>query len=246
MILAVSIGNTNIRAAIGTSNELKSQTVFYANNCSIIEQIEASFGPIWGQVEGSILASVVPQKTDIIVTALANKTGYPVTRVNIKKCGSLNTNAYEGLLGEDRAVCCYSALQKFAPPFVVVDFGTATTINVVNTNGELIGGAILPGLLTGILALSKNTAQLPSIKDIPKDVPLIGKNTHENLISGAVNGLSFAVEGFVNKITNQYNLNKPKVIATGGHAPVVLPYCQFEYNHEPSLLLEGLLSLGAK
>ena len=240
MILAVSIGNTNIRVAAGLLS-----IVFYANEDNLIEKIEAGLGPVWDKIEKSIIASVVPEKTDMIVTALECKTRKPVRRINIKNCGNLRTDRYNGLVGEDRVVCCAAALYKFTAPLVVIDYGTATTVNVVNRDGEFIGGAILPGLMTGLDALAHNTAQLPQIEKIEGTVKLIGKNTVENLQSGAVIGQACAVEGFIRRIEKELG-QKISVIVTGGHAPDILPYCQFECVHEPALLLEGLLALGAQ
>ena len=244
MILAVNIGNTNIRAAIGCRSIVK-QTVFYANGGCLIDEIEAGLGAVWDKIEGSIIATVVPGNTDMVVSALKNKTGRPVKRIDKNNCGNLRIDRYEGLLGEDRIVCCARALQKFSPPFVVIDYGTATTINVVNGCGQFIGGAILTGLQTGLDALTRNTAQLPQINAVKEKVPLIGKNTVENLQSGAVIGLACAAEGFLNRIEDEMGCKMP-VIVTGGHSPVILPYCRFDYIHEPSLLLEGLLALYTK
>jgi len=241
MILAVNIGNTNIRAAIGCQRIVK-QTVFYIDEGCVIDQIEAGLGDIWAQIDGSIIATVVPDHTDMVVSALEQKTGRPVRRIDKKHCGNLRVDKYEGLLGEDRIICCAQALRKFSAPFVVIDYGTATTINVVNGSGAFIGGAILTGLQTGLDALTHNTAQLPQISAAEAHIPLIGKNTVENLQSGAVIGLACATEGFLNRIEAEMGCKMP-VIVTGGHGPIVLPYCRFDYIHEPSLLLEGLLAL---
>jgi len=241
MILAVNIGNTNIRAAIGQHGKIDSQAVVYADEG--IKQIEAGLISNWDKIQNSIIASVVPSKTEAIIKTLEEKINKPVKRIDIRNCGTLKTDAYAKPLGEDRVVCCARALQKFSPPFVVIDFGTATTINLVNSKGEFIGGAILTGLQTSLDALTKNTDQLPQInfENIGK-IHLIGKNTIENLHSGAVIGLACATEGFINRMQKELAITL-QIIVTGGHAPYVLPYCDYDYVHEPSLLLEGLLNL---
>ena len=241
MILAVNIGNTNIRAAIGCQ-DIINQTVFHIDEGCVTDQIEAGLGEIWDKIEGSIIATVVPEHTDMVMSALKHKTGRPVKRIDKKHCGGLRVDSYEGLLGEDRIVCCARALQKISPPFIVIDYGTATTINVVNGSGEFIGGAILTGLQMSLDALTRNTAQLPQINAAKEKIPLIGKNTMENLQSGAIIGLACATEGFLNRIEEEMGCKMP-VIVTGGHSPVILPHCRFDYIHEPSLLLEGLLAL---
>ena len=241
MILAVNIGNTNIRAAIGRHGKIESQAVVYAEEG--LQQIETELALNWNKVEDSIIASVVPSKTEDIIKILENKIQKPVRRINIRSCGSLITNAYAKPLGEDRVVCCARALQKFSPPFAVIDYGTATTINIVNAHGEFIGGSILVGLQTALDALAKNTNQLPQIHTANVSaISIIGKNTVENLQSGAVFGLACATEGMINKMQKELGC-KLKIVVTGGHAPYILPYCDFDYLHEPSLLLEGLLSI---
>ncbi|MCL2398885.1 MAG: type III pantothenate kinase [Defluviitaleaceae bacterium] len=245
MILAVNIGNTNIRAAVGNQT-IVNQTVFYTTESDVITQIESGLGKdIWDSIEGSIIASVVPTRTNAIISLLEKRIGISARRINIKQCGDLKTNQYEGLLGEDRVVCCAHALQKFSPPFVLIDYGTATTINVVTKNGEFVGGAILPGLQTSLDALTNNTGQLPQISGLDRlenPIPLIGKNTMENLKSGAIIGQACATEEFISRIEKELDC-KVSIIVTGGHGPVVLPYCRFKYTYEPSLLLEGLLML---
>jgi type III pantothenate kinase len=244
MILAVNIGNTNIRVAVKNS-----QTVFYTREnfdaAFFISEVESGLGAeIWAKITGSMVASVVPKNTEIITNALEEKTKNPVKRVNVRNCGALKTEKYNGLLGDDRAVCCAMALKNFAPPFIVVDCGTATTINVVNESGEFLGGAILTGLQTGINALSESTAQLPLISNLMEntEIKIIGGNTAECILSGAVIGLAGAIDGFVNKVSESLRCSA-KVIITGGHAPIILPHLCCEFTHRPSLLLDGLFYL---
>ena len=248
MILATNIGNTNIRVALGCPNLFK-QAVFYAHEDDFIGQIEARLFSgdkmMWDKITDNIIATVVPEQTDMVISALYQKTQKPVKRIDIRNCGNLRTNQYEGLLGEDRVVCCARALQKYQPPFAVIDFGTATTINIVNKNGEFLGGAILPGLLTGLNALNRKTAQLPLIERIERmdeSIPLIGKNTIENLVSGAVIGMACATQGFISRVEEELAC-KLNIVVTGGHTEKILPHCHFDYIHEPTLLLEGLLGL---
>jgi len=247
MRLAVNIGNTNIRAALGDKDNIIAQTVFYVDEGQVTDLIEAGLGnDIWHKIKETLIATVVPSYTETVMTAIEAKTKKPVKRLNINKLGDLKIDQYQSVLGEDRAVCCARALQKYSPPFVVIDYGTAATINVVNGEGEFLGGAILPGLHTGLKALTSKTAQLPDIEKFDTNIPVIGKNTLQNLQSGAAIGLACATEGFLSRIEEELGKKSKeiKVIVTGGHGPVILPYCRFSYFHDPSLLLEGLLSLG--
>jgi type III pantothenate kinase len=255
MILAVNIGNTNIRAAVKDTAQLSggkiSQAVFYTRDVFdsgfFISETENGLGAdIWGKISGSIVASVVPKNTEAVVCVLEEKTGKPVKRVNVRACGALKMEKYSGLLGDDRAVCCAMALEKFKPPFIVIDCGTATTVNAVDESGRFLGGAILTGLQTGLAALTGNTAQLPIITGLMEngsaDISVIGGNTKDCMISGAVFGSAGALEGVVRRISEEIGVS-PEVIVTGGHAPVILPHLTCEFAYEPSLLLDGLFYL---
>lgn len=247
VIMAVNIGNTNIRTAVGEKGDkrIDKEAILTARELNSAGDfksfIEESFGvDIWESINGSIISTVVPEKTSFVTDAVIQETGKAPQRIDMHNSRKIYVK-YEGLLGEDRMACCAGALQKYEPPFIVVDFGTATTVNVVNKDGEFIGGSILAGVRTSLLALSENTSQLPRI-DIDARIPVIGKNTGENLLSGAVIGSAFAVEGYVRQVERDMGTNIP-VIVTGGHASIVLPYCGFANMHEPSLLLMGLFAL---
>ena len=246
MILALNIGNTNIHAGVG-KNQPESQAVAYLQELptgeSFASFIEQNFGrDVWSRIEGIIIASVVPERTPVIAEIIKNKTGVPPQRIGANSPGGLSLRRYKSIPGEDRIVCCVGALQTHSPPLIVIDLGTATTVNVINAESEFIGGAILTGPYIGLDALASKTAQLPKIETLDEIVPLIGSSTKENLISGAVLGAAFAAEGYVRRIKEQIGQDIP-VIVTGGHAPIILPYCEFEYIHRPNLLLSGLFAL---
>jgi type III pantothenate kinase len=255
MILAVNVGNTNIRAAVadcsaGNYPIITSRIIFFADGLStetrMVEEIEKGLGAdIWGKIEGSIISSVVPRQSAAVEAAIISKTGRAAKRIDINNCGRLRLGDYKGLPGEDRIVCCAQALKKYEPPFIVIDFGTATTVNVVDKNGNFIGGAISAGLQIGLDALVRNTAQLPEIDGMAggsESIKVIGSGTAECLLSGAVIGVAAAAGGFVSRIEEEMGAELP-VIITGGHARVILPHYRNKYIHEPDLLLEGLFSL---
>lgn len=244
MILAVTIGNTNLRCAVGSldDNCLAMMPVKALHRAEdFITFLNEQFQPdIWAALQGSVLSSVVPDKTPLVTEALRLKTGKPPQRMGLSS-GFMDFSAYQSPLGEDRAVCCFAALAKYPPPLVVVDLGTATTINCLNAKGVFLGGAILAGITTGLHALAARTALLPSVMDF-SEVPLIGNNTRENLLSGAVVGGAGAVEGYINRVGTQLG-GIPKIILTGGNAPLILPHCRFDFVHEPHLLTDGLFRL---
>jgi len=246
LILAVNLGNTNVRVAVGRTHPLKDAAAYWEEVPTagqLIEWVEARFGgDIWQDLRGCVIASVLPQKTDEVAEAIQSRSGVRPGRVDLAGCG-LDLSRYQDTPGEDRVVCLVAALQLCPPPLVVVDFGTATTINVVDRARVFIGGAILPGVRIGLDALAGRTARLPRIGELSEVAPLIGVSTRDNLISGAVRGAAFAVEGYLREIKKEVG-EEAAVIVTGGHAPAVLPYCGFAYDHRPDLLLRGLFFLG--
>ena len=246
MILAVNIGNTNVRVAIGKDHPTRDAVAFWdeiPGPESFLRFLEGKFGAgLWSGLEGCIIASVVPGQTEMVAGALESKLGRPPKRVDLKNNPPLDLSQYKDTPGEDRVVCCVGALCEHTPPLILVDFGTATTINVLDERGRFLGGAILAGLHISLEALAGRTAQLPLVDEFAADIPLIGSRTKESMVSGAVLGEAFAAAGYVERIKKIYGQGTP-VIVTGGHAPVILPYCEFEYIHAPNLLLSGLFAL---
>ena len=246
MILAVNIGNTNIRAALGKS-EPHCECVAYWEEVPTGEELtrflEARLGGgLWQDIEGCIIASVVPKKTPFVIDAIRAMTSAPLRRVDFASLRGLSVAGYQGPPGEDRIVACVGAMQKYGTPLILIDFGTATTVNVIDEAGQFLGGAILAGLHISLEALAGRTAQLPLIEQLHGEIPVIGRSTRDNLISGAVLGEAFAVEGYVARLRKTLG-EKASVIVTGGHAPTILPHCAFGHIHEPNLLLSGLFAL---
>jgi len=248
LILCVAIGNTNIRYAAGTTENF-AQAVMPTEELSCRDKfkrfIENNFGVnIWRQLQGCIISSVVPQKKLIIVEflhQLNNKLSVQYIDTENKNNDNIDFSQYKSRLGEDRAVCCTAAAVKYKTSVIVIDLGTATTINIINKDNVFLGGAILTGVQTGLAALSKQTAQLPLINDF-SGVKVIGSNTRECLISGASIGTACMIEGYISRIKEELG-NEPTIVITGGNAPQVMPFCNFDFVYEPSLLIEGLFLL---
>jgi type III pantothenate kinase len=140
--------------------------------------------------------------------------------------------------GADRVVNALAAHSLYGGPAVVVDFGTATNFDVVSRRGEYLGGAIAPGIEISVDALAARGAQLRKVELVrPRSV--IGKSTVECLQSGVIFGFAGQIDGIVSRIAAELE-TAPKVIATGGLAPLVLDECESITDHEPDLTLIGL------
>jgi type III pantothenate kinase len=120
----------------------------------------------------------------------------------------------------------------------VIDFGTATTHDVVSEKGEFLGGAIAPGVQTSNASLSRETARLPQV-ELHAPRSSIGRNTVEAIQSALIFGTAAEVDGMIERIRKELG-GSATVIATGGLAPVIVPHCVFVDEQDPWLTLEGL------
>ncbi len=154
------------------------------------------------------------------------KTGMPVLQENPAD------------LGADRLVNCIAAFEHYGGPSIVVDFGTATTFDVISAKGEYIGGAIAPGLGISADALFSRAARLGRI-DIKRPPKVIGTNTVTHLQSGLYYGYIGLVDGILERISTELG-TQPRIIATGGLARQIAPDSRYVHEIDDMLTLEGL------
>jgi type III pantothenate kinase len=196
-----------------------------------------------GRVTGLSVCSTVPsvlhEWRDMLAVHFASipsvvvetgvRTGVPVLMDNPREVGA------------DRVVNALAAATLYDGPAIVVDFGTATTFDVVSPKGEYIGGAISPGIDISLEALGRRGAQLRKVELLrPRSV--IAKNTVEAVQSGMVFGFASQVDGIVGRMISELGVEPAEVnvIATGGLAPVVVDECRSITDHQPWLTLRGL------
>jgi type III pantothenate kinase len=141
-------------------------------------------------------------------------------------------------VGADRIVDAVAAIHKYGAPCIVVDFGTATTFDAINARGEYVGGIITPGITISSDALFERTAKLPRV-EIKRPQKIIGSNTVEAMQSGLYHGYAGLVDGILRKMIDELG-GSPKVIATGGLAPLIAKGSEFIETVDETLTLEGL------
>ena len=248
MIFTVDIGNTNIVIGIFEQNKLTHKwrlpsDVKKSADDYAIDLIELCLTAKIDclQISGSVIASVVPEITQKISEAIEKFTNCKALIIadeNVKLGIDVQvTNQKE--VGEDRLVNAIAAYKKFGGNLIIVDFGTATTFDVVGENGEYLGGVISPGINLSLKALHDMTAKLPRI-EIESQKNVIGKTTIEAMNSGVYFGYISLIEGMINKIENEFGSKTTRVM-TGGLSEIfkdALSNC-IAYN-EPDLTLEGL------
>ncbi len=249
MILTIDIGNSNIviggvegetirfEARIRTDPTKTSDE--YCVDLKILMEVH---GLASRDVEGCIIASVVPQVLNSMKTAIRKLTGKESLVVGPGLKTGLNI-AIENpaQTGADLVAGAVAALREHKPPLIVIDMNTATTLVVLDRNGALVGGSISPGVKISLEALTERTALLPGLQlDQPKKV--IGRNTNDAMRSGIMLGAAAMLDGMVDRMEEE--LGYPvSVIVTGGIAKFVVPLCRREMVYDKDLLVKGLVAL---
>lgn len=247
MLLTIDIGNTNIKYGVFEDKKLlASFRVSSKRNRtadeygSVLVKLIEDKGINKSEIEGIIVSSVIPPLNYTIchmceyffnISPLMVGPGIK-TGLNIKVESPKE-------VGADRIVNSVSAYKKYGGPCVVIDFGTATTFNVIDGEGSLIGGVIAPGVKTSLESLVSNTAQLPMIELVsPKKA--IAKNTVTNMQAGIIFGFAGLVENIVSKIKEELNLEDIMVIATGGLGEIIKQETKVIKKVDRTLTLDGL------
>lgn len=246
MLLAIDIGNTNIKIGVFDGDELKATW----NVATGIHSTTDEYGGVLlnlmerkkvspSEITGVALCSVVPPllpafvelctkylHSEALVVETGVKTGMPIRLDNPREVGS------------DRVVDAVAAQHLYGKPLIIVDLGTATTFSVVSKEGDYLGGAIAPGIVIATEALYTRTAALPRIR-LNRPEQAIGRNTIAAMQSGVVFGHVGLIEGMILRIEQELG-SKAKVIATGGQAYFLAQEIPAIEIVDPDLTLIGL------
>ncbi len=246
MLLAIDIGNTNLvigciendiiqfKARIAT-DRLRTSDQYGVEIKSMIE----AYGVQLSQIDDCIISSVVPPVFNSVKTGVRTIIGKEPMVVGPGLKTGLNIQVdVPSQVGSDRIVIAVAALAEYKAPMILMDLGTATTLEVVEPDNRYLGGVILPGVKVSLEALTSRAAQLPAINlDNPKSV--IGKNTVDCMRSGIMYGTAAMIDGLVERIESELG-HKCTLIATGGMAQFLVPLCNRDIILEKDLLLKGL------
>ena len=245
MLLVTDIGNTNMVVGIYDGEILKAQwrlssilhtpdeLGIYLINLLHTENLTPD------QISGAAFASVVPSLDFSFKQAVKKYFKVEPLQVNyLTDTGMKILYKNPQGLGADRIVNSVAGIAKYGAPLIIADYGTAITFDVVNSDGAYLGGAIAPGLNSGISALFSKAAKLPEVAlSIPKSV--IGQNTDEAIQAGIIFGNAGLTDHIVNLIQDELKI-KAAVIATGGHAKLIAKVSKSIQHVETWLTLEGL------
>jgi len=142
-------------------------------------------------------------------------------------------------LGADRLANAVAAYSRYKDAVIIVDYGTATTFDCVSSRGEYLGGSIAPGLVLAAEALFKGTSRLPRVELFARPKTALGQDTASAIQAGIIYGFAGLTEGIIGQLLREF-AQRPKIVATGGLAAVMAPYCTSIEEVLPNLILEGL------
>ncbi len=246
MILALDIGNTNI--VIGcmekdrayfvervSTNSSKTELEYVVDFKTLLDLYQIKME----NITGCIVASVVPPLNNIVTAALKKLLHVSPLLVGPGIKTGLNILMDNpGQLGSDLVVNAVAGLHYYGAPIIMIDMGTATTISVVDNRKNYIGGMILPGVRVSLDSLVNRTSQLPRISlEAPKKI--IGKNTIDCMKSGIIMGQASCIDGMIERIWDLLGY-QAQVVATGGLAGCIVPYCKKKIVYDNELTLKGL------
>ncbi|PIE75079.1 MAG: pantothenate kinase [Deltaproteobacteria bacterium] len=250
MLLAVDIGNTNTVIGLFKNRELRRFWRISTRKKATVDEFsilvkslftESSLTP--DDIKKVVISSVVPEIDHIISeftsSYLTNAETYWINSESVRDIMPvLYTNPAE--VGADRIINGIAAYKKHKSSLIVIDFGTATTFDVISSKGEYIGGAISPGIKISSEALFSTASKLPRAELSAPPETVVGKDTITSIKSGILYGYASMVDGMVSKIKKERKDN-PRVIATGGLSVIMEKITESIDNLEPHLTLEGML-----
>lgn len=247
MLLGVDLGNTNITIGVFEGEELigtfrmttklpRTSDEYGIFICDLLQlrniQIE--------QIEAVIIASVVPDMMYSLNSAIIKYFGLKPIIVNSKiETGLKVLTDQPAQIGADRIVDASAAYACYGGPVIVVDFGTATTYDLVLEDGSFVGGAIAPGLQTAAKSLWDASAKLPKI-EIEKPEAILAKNTITSMQAGIVYGYIGQTEYIINQIKKECGLKNIKVVATGGIGAMIAEETKTIDYYDRHLTIQGL------
>ena len=250
MLLVIDVGNTNIKygvwngdvmlASFRVSSRISRTADEYG---SVLVNLLGDSGIKKTDIDGIIVSSVIPTLNYTVCHMCEYFFGVSPLMVGPGTKTGLNVKVENPKeVGADRIVNSVAAYKKYGGPIIVIDFGTATTFNIIDVDGAFIGGVIAPGIKTALEGLVHSTAQLPMIELVPPK-KAIAKSTESNMQAGIIFGFSGLVDNIVNKIKKELGDDAVKVVATGGLGEIIAKETKSIEAVDRTLTLYGLKTI---
>ena len=252
MILSIDIGNSNINIGAYCNGGL----LFLTHIVSEAGKTEVEYAVLLHHIlhlhrlseqnlKGAVISSVVPQLSPVLKAAVQLTSPVPVMQIGPGVKTGLNIRIDNpAQLGADFVAAAVGPLEKHPLPVIIVDFGTATKISIVDRSRSFIGGSIMPGVRVSLDALSNRAAQLPHISLEPP-APVIGTNTIDCMKSGVLLGNASMIDGMIERYEEKAG-PAASIVATGESVDAVAPFCRHKLLVDKTLRLDGLYAVWKK
>lgn len=248
MFLAIDIGNTTISFGLFKEEDLIKDFRISTHPMKDISlhKIFQREGVKKSEILEAIICSVVPEATKRIKDEIKD-----IFRISPSILGEdifvpiRNLYKHPEKVGQDRLVNAYAGKILYGCPLIIVDFGTATTFDIVSKKGDYLGGIIAPGIEISRDVLSERAALLPKIR-LRRPKELIGRDTQESILSGLFFGFGCLVDGLIQRLKFKLRKDDIGVIATGGYLKLISPFCKNLTRKDPLLTLKGIYFVSKK
>lgn len=252
MLLAIDVGNSHTVIGLFDGLRLRCQWRVGSNQTVTVDELAARLHTLFamenvtfGHISDMVIASVVPPMTSTWSRFAGRFLGQdlevaPLVVSHELDCLVRIELAHPAEIGADRLVNAAAAYQQHRDALIVIDFGTAITLDCISADGDYLGGTITPGIAIALEAMAQRTAKLPRVNIAVAPAAAIGTSTVEAIRAGVLFGYAGMIEGLVRRVGAQMAPARPRVIATGGMAELIAPYTEVIDEVAPLLTLEGL------
>ncbi len=247
MLLVIDVGNTNIVMGVFDKNALKySWRIRTEKNTTedefglLASGLFARSGITYQEIDKTVISCVVPPMLPILDNFGRKYLGRAPHWIDAKSYPEMRIRGHNpSEVGADRIVNAVGAYQHYKSSLIIIDFGTATTFDAISAQGEYLGGVISPGIGISAEALFTHASKLPRVDIFKAPATVVGQDTISCIQSGIIFGYAGLVDGIVQRMKAEM-APTPKVIATGGLAPLIRDVAATIEVVEPDLTLQGL------
>ena len=245
MLLTADIGNTNITLGLFYNDNYVKEFRLASDRDLAQEEYENLLRTIFAdfKIDACVIGSVVKELDEKFTNAIKNVFNIEALTVSDKSCSGITIVADTPCeVGADRIANASAVAKMNCGAVIVVDFGTATTFDIVNSKKEFCGGIIIPGLKTQLKSLYDKTSKLPQI-EIDFSPKVLAQNTKDAILAGVIRGSACAVDGLIEQCEKELN-EKVTLVATGGYRGLIANYMKRKFDYvNPILTLEGLKNI---
>jgi type III pantothenate kinase len=247
MLLTVDAGNTNTVFTVFDNDKPVFEARINTDSARMADQYAITMMDVFklrgvdkAAVKGAMISSVVPPVTAQIILAVKDLFGINPLLVGPGIKTGLNIKIDDpSSLGGDLACGAVAAKELYAMPCIVIDMGTIIKVMALDKSGALIGGTLSPGVRLSFEVMAKGTAALPLVGADVRQEKVIGTNTVDCIRSGVLGGVGAMLDGLISRFEKELN-EKCTVVATGGNAATIKPYCERDFEVNPHLVSQGL------